>query len=194
MFVSNPVRDKVTCDTYSKLHFHGVMTKVCKHTKNHTWELCVNTNTCTHTNAIHVNCIHTHTPCVRVRKHQYLHTHWKHIRKQDTNTDMYACICIHTLYVDTQCLFIHIFIDVHTYTRTYKPRYVYIYLHAHTLHLYVPTCPFTYIYTYIYTPIHTCTNTDMYACIYTHVYIDVSTYTHTCGCGAHVCQYIHTYM
>jgi len=37
---------------------------------------------------------HTHTPCVRIRKHQYLHTHIKHIREQDTNTDMYACICI----------------------------------------------------------------------------------------------------
>jgi len=30
MFVSNPVRDKVTCDTYSQLHLHGVMTNVCK--------------------------------------------------------------------------------------------------------------------------------------------------------------------
>ena len=65
---------------------------------------------------------------------------------------------------------------------------------AHTLPVYVPTCPFTYIYAYIYIPIDTCTNTDIYACIYTHVCIYVSIYTHTCGCGAHVCQYIHTYM
>jgi len=48
MFISNPIRDKVTCDTYSQLHLRGVMTNVCKHAKNHTWELCVNmyTRTC----------------------------------------------------------------------------------------------------------------------------------------------------
>ena len=56
----------------------------------------------------------------------YLHTHLKHTRKQNTNTDMYVCICMHTRCMYTRCLVIHTCIDVHTYTHTYKPRYVYI--------------------------------------------------------------------
>jgi len=123
-------------------------------------------------------CAHSVSVCtygvfhVYIYKCIYLHTHIKHIRKQDTNTDMYACICMHTLCMHTQCLFIHICIDVHTYTHTYKPRYVHIYLHAHTLHLYAPTFWYTHIFWYthpvsvyicIYTRTHvpTCTNTDM---------------------------------
>jgi len=36
MFVIKPDRDKVTCDTCSQLHLHGVMTNVFKHAENHT--------------------------------------------------------------------------------------------------------------------------------------------------------------
>ena len=32
MFVSNPVRDEVTCDTYSQLHLLGVMTNIFVYT------------------------------------------------------------------------------------------------------------------------------------------------------------------
>jgi len=36
MFVTYPVRDKVTCDTCLQLHLYGMMTNVCKHADNHT--------------------------------------------------------------------------------------------------------------------------------------------------------------
>jgi len=73
---------------------------------------------------------YTHTPCVRICKHEYPHTHLKHIRKQDTNIDMYNCICMHTLHVDTQCPFIHICIDVHTYTRTCMSIHTHIHVNS----------------------------------------------------------------
>ena len=115
---------------------------------------------------------HTHTPCVRIRKHQYLHTHVKHIRKQDTNTDMYACICMYTLCMHTQCLFIHICIDVHTYTHTYKPRCAYICACTHIASVCTHSVPsHTYIHTYIHPYTHAQKQTCMYSFTRTSAYI-----------------------
>ena len=84
----------------------------------------------THTNTDTYACIPMRTQCICIHPwclsciHIYMyiptHTYKKKTCKQDTNTDMYACIGMHALYMHTRCLFIHICIDVHTYTNTCK--------------------------------------------------------------------------
>ena len=126
MFVSIPVRDKVTCDTYSQLHFHGVMTNVCKHTKNHTWELCVNTYTCTHTNVIHVNCIHTHTPpvCVYVNITCIIRVHTREHSLTHMETPVHIWKHIHT-HMQSPCAYVYISVPtcksfIHTMTTSHS--------------------------------------------------------------------------
>ena len=130
----------------------------------------------------------------------YLHTHIKHTCKQDANTDMYACImkrhrvCMQsvayaTLCMHTRCLFIHIYIDVHTYTHTYKPRYVHKYLDMHTLHLYAHTVSFNihiYTHTHMYKNRHV-SYQDRHVCMYLSLYA----YTHLYKC---IYIYIHIYV
>jgi len=91
MFVSNPVRDRVTCDTYSQLHLHGVMTNICKQTKKSRMRtLCeyahayIHVNICTHTCQLGVHTslnlvymyvnIYTHTCSFCVYICRYIHT------------------------------------------------------------------------------------------------------------------------
>jgi len=111
MFVTKSVRDKVTCDTCSQFHLHGVMTNVFKHAENHTWKLCVNTEICTHTHVIYVNTYtHTYTPCVRIRKHVHTHIYY---------------LCTYTW--------------THTHTHG-KPLSIYVNVYTHTYKLRAPMC------------------------------------------------------
>ena len=111
MFVTKPVRDKVTCDTCSQSHLHGVMTNVCKHAENHTWKLCVNSEICTHTHVIYVNTYtHTYAPCVRIRKHVHTHIYY---------------LCTYTW--------------THTHTHG-KPLSIYVNIYTHTCRLCAPMC------------------------------------------------------
>ena len=93
--------------------------------------ICIHVYTYTHTQTqtrmhvflcTHSVSVYTHGVCrVYIYICIYLHTHIrKKTCKQDTNTDMYGCIGMHALYIHTRCLFIHICIDVHTYTNTCK--------------------------------------------------------------------------
>ena len=118
-----------------------VYTHTCVNSYAHTVSSHIYMYTCVYMNThvqtqirIHVFlCAHSVSVCVhgvfRVYLYIciYLHTHLKHTRKQDTNTDMYACICKHTSCMHTRCLFIHICIDVYS---VYI--YVNIYLHFQT--------------------------------------------------------------
>ena len=182
----------------------------------------------THTNTDTYACILMRTQCICMHPwclsciHIQVCTYTHILKKKPVNkiqTPTYAYICMHTRFMHTRCLFIHICISVHTYTHTYKPRYVYIHLDMHTLHLYAPTVSFhihIYSRTHMYknrhvyiskqTCIHVFIRTCAYMQIHVHTHVDLAYMyvnirkhtctrrTHICKLGVHICKYIPTHM
>jgi len=148
---------------------------ICKYTLTH---ICIHTHTHKHT---YVWCIPMRTQ-LSVRSHSvfrayihicvYLHTHIKHTCKQDTSTDMYFCICIHTLYIYTRCLFMHICIDVHTYTHVQTQICIHIFVCTHISSVCTHSVlSHTYMHTYIYQYTHVQKQKCMHAFIRTCIYM-----------------------